>query len=167
MKKMAVSVLLMLRRFTITNLPPLGRPPMNPRPLPCKICIWGPPAEEKASGSALLDLNVQRAECEMGRYTHLVEIPRLGEASSSCVLILCCARFSFSKLLKIPRAHLQKHERAYKCNIPGCRNRMGFARTDQLKRHKREVHQIRSGSLWASVEDIDPSEVESHTAYHL
>ena len=38
-----------------------------------------------------------------------------------------------------PRAHLQKHEKLYKCDIPGCKNKKGFARIDQLKRHKQVV----------------------------
>lgn len=37
------------------------------------------------------------------------------------------------------RAHLQKHEKLYKCDIPGCKNKKGFARIDQLKRHKQVV----------------------------
>lgn len=43
---------------------------------------------------------------------------------------------------KILRTHLQKHEKAFKCNIPGCKNTAGFARIDQLRRHKIEVHHI-------------------------
>ena len=37
------------------------------------------------------------------------------------------------------RMHLQKHEKRYRCNIPGCTNKTGFARVDQLERHKRDV----------------------------
>ncbi len=37
------------------------------------------------------------------------------------------------------RAHLQKHLKVYKCDIPGCRNKSGFARPDQLARHKETV----------------------------
>jgi len=37
------------------------------------------------------------------------------------------------------RAHLQKHEKLYKCDIPGCKNKKGFARIDQLRRHKQVV----------------------------
>ncbi|EZF24703.1 hypothetical protein H103_02820 [Trichophyton rubrum CBS 288.86] len=40
------------------------------------------------------------------------------------------------------KTHLQKHEKAFKCNIPGCKNTAGFARIDQLRRHKIEVHHI-------------------------
>ncbi|KAM5434467.1 hypothetical protein McanCB21832_003877 [Microsporum canis] len=42
-----------------------------------------------------------------------------------------------------PAAHLQKHEKAFKCSIPGCKNTTGFARIDQLKRHKIEVHHMK------------------------
>ncbi|KAK4449071.1 hypothetical protein QBC34DRAFT_97816 [Podospora aff. communis PSN243] len=34
------------------------------------------------------------------------------------------------------RAHLQKHEKPFKCDLPGCANHSGFARIDQLLRHK-------------------------------
>ena len=37
------------------------------------------------------------------------------------------------------RAHLQKHLKVYKCDVPGCKNRSGFARSDQLERHKKTV----------------------------
>jgi hypothetical protein len=37
------------------------------------------------------------------------------------------------------RTHLQKHLKVYKCDIPGCRNKSGFARSDQLTRHKETV----------------------------
>jgi len=37
------------------------------------------------------------------------------------------------------RAHLQLHERAFKCDLPGCTNKKGFARFDQLERHKTSV----------------------------
>ncbi|KAK4185039.1 hypothetical protein QBC35DRAFT_390406 [Podospora australis] len=38
------------------------------------------------------------------------------------------------------RAHLQKHERPYKCDISGCSNKRGFARKDQLNRHQEKSH---------------------------
>ncbi|EFR05453.1 hypothetical protein MGYG_09195 [Nannizzia gypsea CBS 118893] len=41
------------------------------------------------------------------------------------------------------KAHLQKHEKAFKCTIPGCKNTAGFARIDQLRRHKIEVHHLK------------------------
>ena len=46
------------------------------------------------------------------------------------------------------RAHLEKHEKRYKCDIPGCTNTKGFARVDQLVRHKETVRHGRrvSGS---------------------
>lgn len=34
------------------------------------------------------------------------------------------------------RGHLQKHQKPYKCELPGCTNRTGFARADQLQRHQ-------------------------------
>ena len=46
------------------------------------------------------------------------------------------------------RAHLEKHEKRYRCDIPGCNNKTGFARIDQLERHKRMVkHQRTSSSV--------------------
>ncbi|KAL2844880.1 hypothetical protein BJX68DRAFT_242524 [Aspergillus pseudodeflectus] len=37
------------------------------------------------------------------------------------------------------RAHLEKHERLYRCDLPRCKNRKGFARRDQLERHQKTV----------------------------
>ena len=37
------------------------------------------------------------------------------------------------------RAHLLRHEKLYKCTLPGCPNKKGFARPDQLERHMRDV----------------------------
>lgn len=35
--------------------------------------------------------------------------------------------------------HLHKHGKPYKCDLPNCTNKTGFARRDQLQRHKRDV----------------------------
>lgn len=37
------------------------------------------------------------------------------------------------------RAHMAKHEKRYKCHLPGCTNTTGFARPDQLERHQQTV----------------------------
>ncbi|KAI5467062.1 hypothetical protein BGZ63DRAFT_16344 [Mariannaea sp. PMI_226] len=37
------------------------------------------------------------------------------------------------------KLHLQKHNRPYKCKLPGCSNSRGFARFDQLRRHQEHV----------------------------
>jgi len=37
------------------------------------------------------------------------------------------------------RSHLEKHEKLYKCELPGCKNGSGFARKDQLRRHQETV----------------------------
>ncbi|KAL8729383.1 MAG: hypothetical protein Q9166_004776 [cf. Caloplaca sp. 2 TL-2023] len=37
------------------------------------------------------------------------------------------------------RAHQDKHEKRFRCDIPGCTNKTGFARIDQLNRHKQTV----------------------------
>jgi hypothetical protein len=50
------------------------------------------------------------------------------------------------------RAHLQLHERAFKCDLPGCTNKKGFARIDQLERHKTSVKHHTPG--W--VDDTPP-----------
>lgn len=34
------------------------------------------------------------------------------------------------------RAHLQKHDKPFRCDLPGCTNQRGFARADQLRRHQ-------------------------------
>lgn len=44
------------------------------------------------------------------------------------------------------RAHLEKHEKTYRCDIPGCINTKGFARIDQLRRHKETVRHGRKAS---------------------
>ncbi|KAI0109227.1 hypothetical protein GGR51DRAFT_558586 [Nemania sp. FL0031] len=41
------------------------------------------------------------------------------------------------------KAHLEKHLKTYKCNLPGCPNKSGFSRPDLLYRHQRIVpHEI-------------------------
>lgn len=37
--------------------------------------------------------------------------------------------------------HLQRHQKTFMCTVPGCSNRDGFARQDQLLRHQRTIHQ--------------------------
>ncbi|KAF5526325.1 hypothetical protein CGCA056_v003625 [Colletotrichum aenigma] len=37
------------------------------------------------------------------------------------------------------RQHLQKHSKPHRCNLPGCPNKEGFARKDQLVRHQLNV----------------------------
>jgi hypothetical protein len=37
------------------------------------------------------------------------------------------------------KGHLQKHQKPFKCDLPGCTNKSGFARLDQLQRHKEKV----------------------------
>ncbi|KAL0941851.1 uncharacterized protein CTRU02_204614 [Colletotrichum truncatum] len=37
------------------------------------------------------------------------------------------------------RQHLQKHSKPHKCRLPGCPNKEGFARKDQLVRHQQNV----------------------------
>ncbi|KAG5296979.1 hypothetical protein I7I48_05958 [Histoplasma ohiense] len=37
------------------------------------------------------------------------------------------------------RSHLEKHQKLYKCELPGCKNHKGFARKDQLQRHQENV----------------------------
>ncbi|KAK4171057.1 hypothetical protein QBC36DRAFT_340682 [Triangularia setosa] len=38
------------------------------------------------------------------------------------------------------KAHLEKHEKRFKCDLPGCpKPERGFARADQLERHKQKV----------------------------
>ncbi|VBB84699.1 Putative protein of unknown function [Podospora comata] len=38
------------------------------------------------------------------------------------------------------KAHLEKHEKRFKCDLPGCpKPEKGFARADQLERHKQKV----------------------------
>ena len=39
---------------------------------------------------------------------------------------------------------MARHDKQYKCDLPNCPNREGFARIDQLERHKRQVKHNRS-----------------------
>ncbi|KAF3284313.1 hypothetical protein TWF970_011532 [Orbilia oligospora] len=41
------------------------------------------------------------------------------------------------------RRHMNKHDKPYKCDIPGCKNTAGFSRLDQLNRHKVQIHTIK------------------------
>lgn len=41
--------------------------------------------------------------------------------------------------------HMQKHEKPYRCDLPNCPNTTGFARLDQLERHKQKVKHSQSG----------------------
>jgi hypothetical protein len=37
---------------------------------------------------------------------------------------------------------MQKHEKLYHCDLPNCPNKTGFARLDQLERHKAKVKHV-------------------------
>ncbi|KAF3166819.1 hypothetical protein TWF751_008589 [Orbilia oligospora] len=39
------------------------------------------------------------------------------------------------------RRHMNKHDKPYKCDFPGCKN-TGFSRQDQLNRHKIQLHKL-------------------------
>ena len=45
----------------------------------------------------------------------------------------------WNTVLKSSSAHLQKHEKMFKCHLPGCNAKGGFARIDQLKRRQQTV----------------------------
>lgn len=49
------------------------------------------------------------------------------------------------------KAHLEKHQKQYKCNLPGCPNKSGFSRPDLLHRHQTGVpHNVPAEPLNAS-----------------
>jgi hypothetical protein len=103
------------------------------------------------------DLSVERMHQE-GMYNHSPEssplsaeaggmqgeLSRRGKGHHTCPHMLQCAqggvRADGSLVVfernSAYRAHLQKHDRPYKCDLPGCTNRRGFARADQLRRHQ-------------------------------
>lgn len=47
-----------------------------------------------------------------------------------------CVLHAAADTIAACRGHLQKHDKPFKCDLPGCTNRTGFARIDQLNRHK-------------------------------
>ncbi|KAF1982466.1 hypothetical protein K402DRAFT_340339 [Aulographum hederae CBS 113979] len=42
--------------------------------------------------------------------------------------------------------HMDKHDRPYKCKLPGCEKLLGFTYSGGLLRHKREVHKMNAGT---------------------
>lgn len=42
--------------------------------------------------------------------------------------------------------HMDKHDRPYKCNVPGCEKLQGFTYSGGLLRHEREVHKMHGGT---------------------
>jgi hypothetical protein len=42
----------------------------------------------------------------------------------------------------ICRKHVDRHDRPYKCETPGCKKQQGFTNPYSLSRHQREVHKI-------------------------
>jgi hypothetical protein len=42
----------------------------------------------------------------------------------------------------ICRKHIDRHDRPYKCETPGCKKQQGFTNSYSLSRHQREVHKI-------------------------
>ncbi|KAF2204242.1 hypothetical protein GQ43DRAFT_438141, partial [Delitschia confertaspora ATCC 74209] len=75
-----------------------------------------------------------------------VELSRRGIGNYKCPHSKTCKKggwkdgdFVVFKQNSAFKAHLQKHEKPFKCDLPGCNNRSGFARLDQLQRHKQKV----------------------------
>ena len=42
--------------------------------------------------------------------------------------------------------HMDKHDRPYKCTVPGCEKLLGFTYSGGLLRHEREVHKMHGGT---------------------
>ncbi|KIW12853.1 hypothetical protein PV08_08040 [Exophiala spinifera] len=57
------------------------------------------------------------------------------------------------------RAHMAKHEKKYKCNIPGCTNTTGFARVDQLERHQQN-NTLRTFPDDSKAKDLSPIKMQ-------
>src|ERR1700761_266963 len=55
--------------------------------------------------------------------------------------------FSLSlRILTTSSKHMDKHERPYKCDAPGCEKLQGFTYSGGLLRHQREVHKMHGGT---------------------
>ncbi|KAH8810704.1 hypothetical protein F5884DRAFT_258903 [Xylogone sp. PMI_703] len=51
------------------------------------------------------------------------------------------------------RTHILLHVKMFKCDLPGCTNTKGFARIDQLERHKKTVQHIPPGNVYFQPHD--------------
>jgi hypothetical protein len=49
-------------------------------------------------------------------------------------------------LIALSSKHMDKHERPYKCKVPGCEKLQGFTYSGGLLRHEREVHKLHGGT---------------------
>src|SRR5579871_1814223 len=58
----------------------------------------------------------------------------------------CIHLFYELHINKISSKHMDKHERPYKCNAPGCEKLQGFTYSGGLLRHQREVHKMHGGT---------------------
>ena len=58
----------------------------------------------------------------------------------------CTYHFTLNCILTVSSKHMDKHERPYKCNAPGCEKLQGFTYSGGLLRHQREVHKMHGGT---------------------
>jgi len=114
---------------TLMQPPPLPPPPL-PRPMPPEM--RSPSLEDSRPDSAVHHLLQNLTQRGTGRHTCPFgpSCNKGGVRNGKEILFERNSAF---------RAHLQKHEKMFRCDLPGCTARGGFARIDQLRRHQSTV----------------------------
>ena len=73
----------------------------------------------------------------------------IGYLSDYKLVLFPCSSFSFllEYHLMCYRKHLQTHERPYLCDLSHCTRQTGFATDNDLRRHKKSVHELEISGL--------------------
>ncbi|KAF2663147.1 hypothetical protein BT63DRAFT_461525 [Microthyrium microscopicum] len=110
--------------------PPLPPPPPPPRPMPPEL--RSPSVDESQPDAAVHHLLKNLVQRGTGRHTcpFGLNCTKGGVRAGKEILFERNSAF---------RAHLQKHEKMFRCELAGCTARGGFARIDQLRRHQNTV----------------------------
>ncbi|KAJ8107156.1 hypothetical protein OPT61_g9061 [Boeremia exigua] len=77
-------------------------------------------------------------------YKRAEEPPRNHDAKMICKHAEC-AGLTFDRKCEWSK-HMDKHDRPYKCLVPGCEKLQGFTYSGGLLRHEREVHKLHGGT---------------------
>jgi hypothetical protein len=78
-------------------------------------------------------------------YKRAEEPPKNGNDKYICKFQNTCAGLTFDRKCEWSK-HMDKHERPYKCEAPGCEKLQGFTYSGGLLRHQREVHKMHGGT---------------------
>ncbi|KAE9969924.1 hypothetical protein EG328_006605 [Venturia inaequalis] len=80
-------------------------------------------------------------------YTHKrsEEPQRNDQGKMICKFQSSCAHLTFERRCEWSK-HMDKHDRPYKCQEPGCEKLQGFTYSGGLLRHQREVHKMHGGT---------------------